>query len=129
MRNSNAIKWTHIAILTFIGALLVILPMASPHRISLQNLQTVGMMSFGAVLLLTAMVGIFQLQRGMGKTAVAYIVLLVLSIMVLLYCGYYVYDFNRSRGDIPIFISVFIWSGVVLSSIIIFRELGGVDKR
>jgi hypothetical protein len=123
MRNLATLKWAHVTTLAFVGVLLLILPMAGSHRVSLENLQTVWMMSFGIILLLTAGNSLLQLRKSVDRINVIYTVLLIVSIAILGYCAYYVYDFNRSRGNIPTIISVFIWGGIVLSLIIIFRKV------
>lgn len=128
IKSLTILKWAHVTALTFIGGLLVILPMATSDKVSFQNLQNVLMITFGIVLLLAAATSFFQLGNKIRRLNVLYIVLLVSSIGILLYCAYYVYRFNRSQGHIPLFISAFIWGGIALSAIIIFREMLGKSK-
>lgn len=123
VKNLAPLKWAHVIILTLMGGLLFILPMAGSHKVIFYNPQTIGMMSFGIVLLLTAVLSFFQLKKGVARISLFYIILLIASIAILGYSAYYVYDFNRTKGHIPAAISVFIWGGIILSVIIIFKRL------
>lgn len=117
MKNLVNVKWVHGVIHICVGLAMLVVGGGS-HSTSLKNPETVSLLSFGSVLIITGCLSLYSVKWPIDKLKMLYIILLLVSIVALIYSLEYIYEFNRTKGKIPVGIEWFMYAGILTSLII-----------